>query len=152
MKPVLLSSQLVLLVGLVLGCSGEPRRSGLQEVRAEEAADHVGEELVVFGVVAQVSETSSGTAFLNFGAQFPHQDFSAVVFERSRSKFDRISLLQGLNVRVRGVVRTYRGRPQIVLEDPRQLFGLDAEDLRKDRQPSAADTAPVGGSDSDPFP
>ena len=44
------------------------------------AKSHVGETVAVKGTVAKVSVSGSGTTYLNFGASFPNQTFTAVIF------------------------------------------------------------------------
>lgn len=137
MKVVASKLPLVLLVTLALGCSAESPRRGPQEIRAEDAADHVGEDVVVAGRIAEISELPNGTTILNFGAPFPYQVFSVVAFERSLVRFDRRADLRELDIRVRGVVRLYRGRPQIVLDGTAQLYVLDVDDSPTARRQSS---------------
>jgi len=80
-----------------------------------DAAQHVGKEVVVEGVVVQVSvSTPSEPIYLNFGARYPKHVFAAVVFADAGK-------WEGKKVRVTGTVQLYRGKPEIVLNDPAQL-------------------------------
>jgi len=90
-------------------------------VRDSEAASHVGESVIVEGTVASVHVTRSGTTFLNFGAAYPKQTFTAVIFSSAASRFPNPQQWEGKRVRVTGKVRLYRDRPEIVLEASSQL-------------------------------
>jgi len=90
-------------------------------VRDSEAASHVGESVTVEGTVASVHVTRSGTTFLNFGAAYPKQTFTAVIFSSAASRFPNPRQWEGKRVRLTGKVRLYRDRPEIVLEAASQL-------------------------------
>ncbi len=87
----------------------------------QEAAAHVGEIASVEGTITEVFQSSRGNIFLDFGARYPDQQFSAVIFSHDARKFANVRGLGGKNVRVTGRIRTYRGRPEIVLNAPYQL-------------------------------
>jgi len=91
-------------------------------VAPADAAQHVGKEGVVEGVVVQVSvSTPSEPIYLNFGARYPKQVFAAVVFAEKRALFTDAGKWEGKKVRVTGTVQLYRGKPEIVLNAPSQL-------------------------------
>jgi micrococcal nuclease len=85
------------------------------------AAQHVGEHVTVEGTVVAVYTSRSGNTFLNFGAPYPRQTFSAVVFRPRASAFDNLHRLEGRRVRVTGRLKLYHGKPEIILEEPSQL-------------------------------
>ncbi len=86
-----------------------------------QAASQVGQTVTVEGSVASVHVTRSGTVFLNFGAAYPEQTFTAVIFRSAASRFPNPEHWDGKRVRVTGPVRLYRGRPEIILEEPSRL-------------------------------
>ena len=90
-------------------------------IKDSEATAHVGQQVVVEGAVAAVFTSRSGNTFLNFGAPYPNQDFSAVIFAENSSSFRNVEQLQGKRVAVSGVVRLYRGKPEIILRSAHQL-------------------------------
>jgi len=90
-------------------------------IRDSETTSHVGQTLTVEGTVASVHVTRSGTTFLNFGAAYPNQTFTAVIFRAAASRFPDPRQWEGRRVRVTGTVRLYRGKPEVVLEAPGQL-------------------------------
>jgi len=92
-----------------------------QPIPDSAAARHVGEVAAVVGTVASVHTSRSGTTFLNFGSAYPNQDFTAVIFRSSASRFNNPAQWQGHRVVVTGAIRMYQGKPEIVLETPSQI-------------------------------
>jgi hypothetical protein len=86
-----------------------------------EAALHVGETATVVGTVAAVFRSKKGNVFLNFGADYPHQTFTAVALQPARAWTDGLDSLVGRRVGVRGRIVKYRGRVEIVLERAEQI-------------------------------
>ncbi len=81
----------------------------------------VGQDVVVRGVIVQVGHSGRGTTFLNFGAPYPGQVFTAVVFDASRPEFSFLEALEGRTVTVSGPVQSYKGRPEIIVSSPSQI-------------------------------
>jgi DNA/RNA endonuclease YhcR with UshA esterase domain len=87
----------------------------------DQAAAHVGQQVVVEGTVVRVYTSSSGTTFLNFGAAYPNQDFTAVIFDKVSSAFPSVDQLRGKRVAISGAVQLYQGKPEIILRSASQL-------------------------------
>jgi hypothetical protein len=86
-------------------------------VSPSEAAKHIGEEVVVEGVISDVGYSArSDTTFLNMGGKYPNHIFTAVIFRTAKPLFPEARSWEGKKVRIRGVVKEYRGKPEIVLE------------------------------------
>ena len=112
---------LVLLAGA--GLLAAPIVEGQQRVVPDSAtAKYVGQTVTVEGTVANVHVTRSGTTFLNFGSPYPNQTFTAVIFRSAASRFLNPQQWEGKRVRVTGTVQTFRGKPEIILEEPSQLI------------------------------
>jgi DNA/RNA endonuclease YhcR with UshA esterase domain len=90
-------------------------------ISAAQAAQHVGEEVVVVDRIAQVFTSNKGNTFLNFGGSFPNHTFCAVVFVARAGAFSHLESLSGKRVRVSGTISSYRGKPQIILESASQI-------------------------------
>jgi hypothetical protein len=86
-----------------------------------EAAAHVGETATVVGTVATIFRSKKGNVYLNFGADYPHQTFTAVALHPAGRWTDGLDSLVGRRVGVRGTIVTYRGRVEIVLERADQI-------------------------------
>jgi hypothetical protein len=95
------------------------------DLRAEDAARHVGETATVCGVVASAkfdAELQSQPTFLDFAKPYPDQVFIAVIFGADRTKFGTPETsLRGKRVCVTGKIQQQHDMPEIVLSDPKQL-------------------------------
>jgi len=86
-----------------------------------EAAAHAGEDALVVGTVVTVHRTESGNLYLNFGADYPHQTFSGAVLNPRDSALRNLEGLVGKRVGVRGLIKLYKGQPEIVIESVAQI-------------------------------
>ena len=64
-----------------------------------------------------------GSVFLDFGADYPRQTFTAFVPAPAGAWTQGLDSLVGRPVGVRGRIVSYRGRVEIVLRGPEQLVG-----------------------------
>jgi DNA/RNA endonuclease YhcR with UshA esterase domain len=96
-----------------------------EPVSPEDAVRHIRESATVCGVVASAKFASSSRAqptFLDLDKPYPNAPFTAVIFGSDRPKFGTPeTLLRGKRVCVTGQIRDYRGKPEIILNDPSQL-------------------------------
>jgi hypothetical protein len=93
-------------------------------LKPEEAAKHIGETGTVCGIVASAhfaARTKAQPTFLNLGQPYPNPIFTAVIFGDDRTKFGEPERLEGKRVCVNGMIRMYRGAPEIILHEPAQL-------------------------------
>jgi len=86
-----------------------------------EAAAHVGETATVVGTVAAVFRSPGGNLYVNFGADYPQQTFTAVALGPLESWAERLEDVTGKRVSVRGEIVDYRGRIEIVLKKADQI-------------------------------
>jgi hypothetical protein len=99
-------------------------------IPAAEAAHHVGEIATVCGHVASAAHITSvkgAPTFLNLGRPYPDQHFTVVIWEAARARFERPPerTFDRKSICVTGRIETYKGRPQIVVEDPEQIWVED---------------------------
>lgn len=92
-----------------------------ETISPREAPRHIGDKMTVEGVVSQISTSSGGTTFINFGGRFPNHVFYAVIFRKSLHKFEDVQALEGRAVAISGTVDSYKGKPQIILNSPDQI-------------------------------
>jgi hypothetical protein len=85
-----------------------------------EAGDYNGKTVTVSGFVADIYQ-SEKVAYLNFVEKFPNNPFTAVIFARQFSDFPEIDNYRNRKVEVTGRVSMYKGKPQIILNSPKQL-------------------------------
>jgi hypothetical protein len=99
--------------------------SNAASLTPDDAANHVGQNATVCGVVALTNfdaDTQFWPTFLDFGKPYPHQVFTAVIFGADRANFGtRETTPKGKRVCVSGTVSEDRGKPEMILNDPRQL-------------------------------
>jgi DNA/RNA endonuclease YhcR with UshA esterase domain len=92
-----------------------------ESISPRETPQHVGVPTTVEGVVSQVSRSSGGTTFINFGGRYPNHAFYAVVFRNRAYLFPDIFELEGKTVAVSGTIELYKGKLQIMLLSPDQI-------------------------------
>ena len=101
-----------------------PEKLGLKVVGACQAGKYLGKEIIVEGkVVDTYRHLKSNTVFLNFEKPYPNQCFTGVIFSSHLYKFVQELEKYYLNktLRIVGKVKEYRGRPEIILENPDQI-------------------------------
>jgi hypothetical protein len=86
-----------------------------------EAAAHVGETVTIVGTAAAIYRSKGGNIYLNFGADYPRQTFTAVALAPVGGWTAGLDTLVGTRIGVHGKVVTYRGRVEIVLEQAGQI-------------------------------
>jgi len=111
-----------LLAALAAGCAAVPRYNPDGPIISwRQAAKHINEFVTVEGTIVR-THNSGKACFLNFHPNW-RQTFSAVIFARSFPAFPPRpeDFYRGKQVRVKGVVVEYEGRPEIILESPDQI-------------------------------
>jgi micrococcal nuclease len=87
----------------------------------EDAADYIGKVKTVEGEVV-ASYNSGKTCFLNFHPDYQNH-FTAVIFASDFDKFppEPEELYLRRTVRIRGLIKEYKGKPEIILQNPEQI-------------------------------
>ena len=96
-----------------------------QTIAAAAASKHVGQIETVCGTVAGTkydAHVRGNPTFLDLGAAYPNQVFTVVIWGDDRGKFGAPEVTyNGKRICVTGLVRSYRGIPEIVVHDPDQV-------------------------------
>ncbi len=93
-----------------------------------EASKRLGSSVCITGKVLNVQQSDSGAAwFLNFCENYSTCPFSAVVFTKDLRDVGDVRMLAGKTVEVHGKVLEYKGVPEIIIRDARQLKGEAAK-------------------------
>jgi hypothetical protein len=87
----------------------------------QQAAAHAGETAMVVGTVISVHRTKSGSIYLNFGADYPHQTFSGAVLDPRDAALGNLDGLVGKRVGIRGIITLYKGQAEIVITTREQI-------------------------------
>ena len=97
--------------------------TGLNVVGACQAGNYYGKEMLVEGIVADAYRSKTNTIFLNFEKSYPNQCFTGVIFSSDQYKFvqNPEDYYSGKTVRVKGEIKEYQGKPEIILKDPSQI-------------------------------
>jgi DNA/RNA endonuclease YhcR with UshA esterase domain len=112
MKPILLFVALLVAASPALA----------ETIRPSEAPQHVGQSVTVEGVVSEVHHAASGkVTFIDMGGLYPDNPFAGVIFSDDAGKFPNIDSLEDKTIDVTGMIKLYRGRPEIILNDAGQI-------------------------------
>jgi hypothetical protein len=110
--------------GLLL-CLSAVRADDLPVIKDSEAVRYVGKNVEVRGFVVSVAASPLGTAFINFGREYPNQTFAGFIAVGSKMATDqRISTLQGKIIGITGTIELYQGKPEIKVTSTDQIKGF----------------------------
>lgn len=144
-KSRLASGGVVLFIAVLFASRGtradEPAPAP-KEVDPASAGEHVGETCAIKMRIQSARRGDSPLCFLNSEADFrDKKNFTVVIFEAGLTKFKEAGIAEpekhfdGKMIRVTGKVENYRGRPQIRVEEPKQIEIL--------KEPAAETPAPA---------
>jgi hypothetical protein len=92
----------------------------------DQAHKHIGETQCVTGRVVRVQSGSGGTHYLDFCDDYRLCSFTVVVFSYDMKNVGDIRQLGGKVIEIRGELKEYGDRAEIVLESRKQLSGQAA--------------------------
>jgi hypothetical protein len=83
----------------------------------------------VRGRVVSVTTSPLGTAFINFGGEYPNQTFAAFVAAGTPIAADqRLTMIQRETISITGTIRLRDEKPEIDVVSAGQIEGLDSSD------------------------
>jgi hypothetical protein len=91
-----------------------------------DAHKYIGMKKTVCGTVASATyavRTKGRPTFLNLDQPYPKQIFTVVIWGSDRSKFENPleSFFKGKRICVTGVIKSHRGKPEIIVRSPEQI-------------------------------
>lgn len=92
----------------------------------DQAQKHIGETRCITGKVMRVQAGSKGTHYLDFCEDYRLCTFSVVVFSSDLKNVGDVRQLAGKVIEIRGEVKEYDDRAEIILESKKQLSGSAA--------------------------
>ncbi len=101
--------------------TAKPSQHAATRIDYTEAPNHVGEYACVSGKIDHVYTSQKGTIFLNFCPDYKTCPFGAVIFGSDAYKFPNPKQYEGEIVEITGLIKSYQGRPDIILNDPGQI-------------------------------
>jgi hypothetical protein len=108
----------------------------LPVIKDIDASSYAGKEAEVRGVVASVTISPLGTAFISFGKEFPNQCFAGYIEVGSPLAADPgVGELPGKAVAIIGLIELHLGKPEIKVTSKDQIKVLLASDLRAESGP-----------------
>jgi DNA/RNA endonuclease YhcR with UshA esterase domain len=120
MKPFTLFTALIGLTLMAAESRADDTNAVAATIGSAEASKWIGKQVIVTGVVAQVSLRPS-LVFLNFDKAYPNNIFTAIVKNKNTNEFESLSSLRGKAVSVTGKVLDYNGKPEMELTRKAQL-------------------------------
>jgi DNA/RNA endonuclease YhcR with UshA esterase domain len=100
-------------------------------IKDSEAIKYVGKEVEVRGRVVSVRTSPLGTAFINFGGEYPNQTFAGFIAAGSKMEIDqRIATLQGKTIGITGIIELNQGKPEIKITSTDQINGLNSQPVQ----------------------
>lgn len=111
-----------LFVLLILLLSAPPVFAG-DCIPIHEAGQHVGETKCVTGKVLRVKVGSKNVHFLDFCEDQMACPFTVVIFSNDLKDVGDVRHLAGRTIEIRGAVKVYDGRPEIILSRVSQVTG-----------------------------
>ena len=122
---------------LLISCSAEEtvkqtvpnsssERTTNDKISATSASTYIGSYKSVCGQIVDTryARSSNGSpTFLNFDKPYPNHPFVVVIWGSDRSNFSNNPevFYKGKDVCVDGLIETYKGKPQIIVDDPSQI-------------------------------
>jgi DNA/RNA endonuclease YhcR with UshA esterase domain len=111
----------VVILGLLL-CAIGARADKPIVIKASEAIRYVGKRVEVRGYVVSVTTSPLGTAFINFGREYPNQTFAGFIAAGSPIASDnRITMIQGKIISITGTIEIREGKPEINVVSAEQI-------------------------------
>jgi hypothetical protein len=93
------------------------------KIGALDATNYYDQTMIVTGKVVQVTIRPNVT-FLNLDKPFPNSPFAIVIIHGKSSYYGDANALKGKSVEIRGKIKNYKDKPEIVLDSTNQLTVL----------------------------
>lgn len=113
----------VAVLGLLVCVGFVPQLPAADCLSIHEAAQHIGETKCVTGKVLKVKVGNKGVHFLDFCEDAIACPFTVVVFANDLKDVGDVRLLSGRSIEIRGALKMYDGRPEIILNRISQIEG-----------------------------
>jgi len=112
------------------------------KIGAANATNFYDKEMIVTGRVVQVTIRPSVT-FLNLDKKYPASPFEVVIFHGKSSFYGDANALKGKSIEIRGKIKNYHDKPEMVLDSTNQLTVLGVTNLSLLLNPPAASTSGI---------
>lgn len=108
-----------------------------QEIKLEEIKDHIGDSVKIMAKIygGKFLENVKGTpTFLNVGDNYPNAPLTLVIWGDARSQFKvapEEMYNKGYIQWIVGKIKLYKGKPEIVITSPNQIYDVVAAPIGK---------------------
>lgn len=106
------------IVFFLMLCSGPALA---ETISPTDAASHRGQRVTVEGIVSEVFTSRRGDTFIDISGRYPNENFYGVIFSDSSAAIGNIDGLTGKTVDVTGMIKLYRGKPEIIVRTRNQI-------------------------------
>lgn len=96
-------------------------QSGPKIISSDDVGRYLGQTIIVKGVVSADVTSRNNNRFLNMGGVYPNQAFTGYIPSKSASLFSGVPSLTGKTICISGLLKPYRGKPEIIMETSSQL-------------------------------
>ena len=96
-----------------------------KKIGAAEATNYYDQTVIVTGKVVQVTIRPKVT-FLNLDEKFPDSPLAIVIFHGHSGFYGDANALRGKSIEIRGKVKNYHDRAEMILDNAKQLTVLDS--------------------------
>jgi hypothetical protein len=110
-------------IALLVSLSVPPAITAADCLSLHETAQHIGETKCVTGKVLNVKVGKKGVHFLDFCEDQVACPFTVVVFANDLKDVGDVRRLTGRTIEIRGALKMYDGRPEIILSRISQIEG-----------------------------
>jgi DNA/RNA endonuclease YhcR with UshA esterase domain len=90
-------------------------------IQASEAAAHIGETITVVGVLTNVHQTGGKSVLWDIGAKYPDNPVTVYISKHDTDTIPDVTPLIGKTLAITGLIKTYQGKPEIAVTDPKQV-------------------------------
>jgi DNA/RNA endonuclease YhcR with UshA esterase domain len=115
----------VLTLTFCLARAEQTNAAGPAKIGTADAEKYYDQEMIVTGKVVQVTLRPT-IVFINLDKPHPGSPFVAVIHSENTNKFGDLDSLQGKSVEIKGTIKEYRDKPEIILRSAGQLKVLEA--------------------------
>jgi hypothetical protein len=96
------------------------RNTSICQIHFTQAPKYVGQFCEVEGMIDHIYISKKGNVFLNFCKDYKTCPFTGVIFKEDAPRFE-LSQYEGKKVKIKGLIKTYKGRPEIIINDSEQI-------------------------------
>lgn len=98
-------------------------------ISSDEVKDYIGQEVTVEGTIDQVvnlNDVRGQPTYFNMDGRFPNHKFTLLLWGSNKDYFrEDVFSYEGKNVKVTGLIETYRDKLQMIIRYPEQIDVLE---------------------------